>query len=316
MYVTSLRTDGLRFAHDAAVDLPSRLVHLADGPANLALFDALELFRAACEAEHLESALSRLDVVDPFEDLEVSAEHGLPEQISFAHGDAESLLRPDGTRTIKVRVDLALDPLLYGTLREQALRDPRLVTALGDATASITVGWVFTNDLHTASIARLQVRIGDVSFPSAGNERPRWLAPWLRDIAGRFRRITSDDLDVVAERLLEAAFSSDPVMRQRYHTLRQALEAPPFNLGRLELVHLRGVVTPCFGPELVRPRLVGRRGAELLQIATAVLLDQPDVLLIERIDPADAPLLAWLEAATQGEDAVLEQVLIAQGAPR
>lgn len=313
MYVTALRTDGLRTASQQELSLSERLIHLADGPENLAVLDAIELFRAGCDPEHVEPALGRLDVVDPFEDLEITVEGELPEQVSFLHGDASSLLATGGTRTIRVRIDLSLDPLLYGKLREHALRDPRLVTALGEATASLTVGWAFTNDLLAASIGRLQVRIGDVVFAGAGSDRPRWLAPWLREVARRFRRVTHDDLDVVAERLHDAAHSPDPDRRARFATLRQALAGPPFSLGTLELTHLRGQIMPCFGPDLTRPRLLGRRGADLLRIAEAVLIEQPDVLLIERLDPSEGDLRDWLASATQGQGAVLEQVIIAQG---
>lgn len=312
--ITALRTEGLRAAEKLDLTLDRPIAALGQGPSGQAALDALELLLAACDPARASTVLARLGVLDPFEEVEVTVVEDLPVQIAFDHGDVGGLLASDATRTLKIRLDLDLDPLLFGELREWALRDPRLVAALGEATASLTVGWVFTNDLRAASIDRLALRIGQASLPTTGAERPRWLAGWLRTIAGRFRRVTDDDLDVVAERVHSAQLSADPERRARAAVLCDALAAPPFSLGRLELVQVATGLVPCFGPKLLRPRLVGRRGADRLRLAEAALLDQPDVLLLDQLDPSEPELLAWLRGLTQGDDAILEQVLIADGA--
>lgn len=313
LYITAMHVEGLRAAPDRHQLLPEPLTHLADTSGGLALLDAIELFLAGLDPHRAASVLTRLEVVDPFEDVDLTLHDSLPVQLAFEQGDAASLLRADVSRTLKIRLDLRLDPLLFGALREWALRDPRLVQALGEATASITVGWAFTTDLRVASIGVLQLRIGEVSFQTSGSDRPRWLPEWLQSIAQRFRRVSEEPLHVVAERLLDATLSDDPTTRARARHLASAVGEPPFSLGRLELVQLNGRVAPCFGPDLVRARQIGRWGAERLRIAEAVLLDQPDILLIERVEPADQHLLTWLHDATEGEGAVLEQVIVAQG---
>jgi hypothetical protein len=311
--VHALRVEGLREAPRLESVFDPRLTHLADGPQGIAVLDAIDLLVAACDPTQTRLVLQRLGVVDPFVEVDLEIEDGLPIQITFEEGDAGSLLPADGSRTIKVSVDLALDPILFGALREQALRDPRLVGALETATTTLTVGWVFTNDLCTASIGRLSLRIGDVAFPTMGSERPKWMTSWLLDIARRFRRVTDDDLQIVAERVLEASLSENTARRTRAAALCAATGRPPFGLGALELVTLGGAVQPCFGPALTRPRSIGRRGADLVRIAEACVLHQPDVLLIERVDDADSELLAWLRDQTDGDDAILEQVIIGQG---
>jgi hypothetical protein len=315
VYVTSLRLEGLSAAEAVDLQLPLPVASLPSGAAGLAALDAFDLFIAACDPARTAAALARLGVVTPGAAVDVTVEDGLPSQASFDRGDAGGLLAPGGARTLKVRLDLALDPVLFGTLREWAMRDPRLVTALGDATASVTAGWAFTNDLSTAAIGRLHVRIGEAVIPSVGAERPRWLSGWLRDVAARFHRVPDDDLGALAARVHAAALSADPELRGRARRLASAVAEPPLSLGQLELVELATGLAPCFGPDLLRARLIGRRGADRLRVAAAAILAQPDVLLLERTDAIDDGMLSWLTSLTEGDDAVLEQIVLAPGLP-
>ncbi len=313
MYVTSVRLEGLWPADSLERALSRPVATLGADPAGLAALDAFDLFVAGCDPGRTGAALASIGVVPSASDAEVTVEDALPAQVTLHDGDAAGLLGPHGGRTVKVRLDFALDPVLFGRLSEWALRDPRLASGLADATASVTIGWAFTNDRTTAAVARLQVRIGEARFSTGGAERPAWLAPFLHDVAGRFRRVGDEPLDAIAARVHAAAFSGDLERRKRARALMAALAAPPFDVGALELlVDARGV-RAAFGPELLPPRRLGRTGQDRVRIAEAAILDQPDVLLVDRVDPTDAALLAWLRGASTGDGAILEQVIVADG---
>jgi hypothetical protein len=289
---------------------------LPDGPDGIALLDAVELAMAVCDPLRSAASLVALGIVDNADDVEVIVEDELPVQVSFEQGDAEQLVDPDMGRTLRIHLDLALDPPLFGRLREQALRDPRLVNALGDATLALRLGWIWTNDLRTASLGLLGIAVGEVSFPIAGSDRPKWLPELLREISGRVKRVAYDAPEVVAARLHAAAVAPSPERRRRFAKVAEALGEPPFELGRLELTQLRGRIQPCFSPRLLRARQLGPAAAEALRLVEAVWLEQPDVLLVERPGACQAvpvDVEAWLETRTQGDHATLEQVLFARG---
>jgi hypothetical protein len=231
-----------------------------------------------------------------------------------------ALLPVGGGRQITVSLDVELDPPLYGRLRSLAVRDPRLVTALGEgARVSLKVGWLFTNDLVTVSVGLLTFAIGDTAFPLTGSERPAWLGQLLKDIGGRFRRVSwTEAVEEVGGRLHDASLSVDPDRRSRFRSAVDALAEPPFLYGALELVRIGGRVEPCFGPGLMRSRQFGPSGAEALRLVEAVFLDAPDVLVIEsggslQRDPA--AVRSWLAERAQGEAATVEQIVLAAGGP-
>lgn len=316
MLVTGIRVEGLRTAPELSVTEPERMAFLADGPDGIAMLDALELAVAVCDPSRTAGILESMGIADDADQVEVIVEDHLAVQVSFDTGDAAQLVDPGMGRTLRIHVDLELDPPLFGNLREQALRDPRLVNALGDATMSLRVGWIWTKDLTTASLGLLGVAVGEVSFPTAGADRPTWLPELLHEIAGRIRRVHNEPADVIAARLHAAALSSDPEQRRRFAQVAGALGEPPFELGHLELAHLSGRIQACFSPRLLRARQLGPAAAEALRLTEAVWLDQPDVLLVERpgaCQAVPADVEAWLETRTEGDRAVLEQVLVARG---
>ena len=145
--------------------------------------------------------------------------------------------------------------------------------------------------------------------------------PGLRDyagtVAGRIRSVPDLDEVGLAARLQNALLSSNPETRSRAQRTCDALATAPFHLGRVELVRLGTGVRPCFGPRLLRARTFGHAATSALNLAITVLLDQPDLLMTVGAGahlPEDA-VLDWLREAADGEQAVLEQVLLARGGP-
>jgi hypothetical protein len=246
-------------------------------------------------------------------------EHGLPTQVWLSDiGGVSALVRVEETRNFTVYAEIEPDPPLFGRLRELAVRDPRLVTALGQSpTIRVKVGWLLSNDHTTAAIGLSEVGIGEVGFALASAERPAWLPGFLRDLGARFGRTDPGEPGgVVAARLLEASLSSDGNARRGFQRAADVLAGPPFSLGHLELVRVQGRLHACFGTELLRARQFGPAATEALRLVEAVYVNAPDVLVVEAPgasvrDPAT--VREWLARATQGDDATLEQVILVPG---
>ena len=326
MYLTGIRVQGLRGADGYAATALDRVVELAPGPEGVAVADALTLFAASlpvrrgegAEATAVRRALATLGLATAT-DAEVLVEGGFPVQATLASGAPVPALLPVGAgRQVTVHADISLDPPLFGRLRGHAVRDPRLVSALGEgAHLSIKVGWLFSTDLSAVSISINGVAVGDTAFPVVGSERPAWLTELLAEVGHRFARVGwSEPVELAAGRLVEAALSVDPDRRSRFRSSAEALSRPPFVLGELALVRLGERVEPCFGPGLLRARQFGPAGAEALRLVDAVFLEAPDVLVVEapgcaQRDPG--AVRTWLADHARGEGATLEQVFLVPG---
>lgn len=316
MLVTTLTVEGLRHAEPAHVDGLDRMVRLPAGSGSVALSDGLELFAASLSETGLMAAVHRLGLATA--DTEVLVEDGLPVEVSGLDGAAvQALVTLRVDRAFSVRLELTLDPVLYGELRHRAIRDPKLVTALSaGGHLTVKLGWMFTSDWTTASVAALEVAVGDLGFPVTGKERPIWLTPLLARLPGRIARLHRPQSSrVVARQLLGRATSTDPAERARFRRVEAAVQAPPFSLPRPELVGLEAPEL-CFGAELLRCRQVGAHALEVVALCDAALGEQADVLVVERPAAAlgdDDAVLAWLEARTEGNEATLEQVFVVGG---
>jgi hypothetical protein len=321
MYVTAIHVHGLRNAEQfEATDL-ERVVELPGGPGGVAVADALSMLSASLDAKRLPAALISLGLARDPSEVQVLEEDGFPVQVTLSDPfGVPALLPTDGSRQITVSVDVELDPPLFGRLRGLAVRDPRLVTALGaGARVTIKVGWLFTTDLTVASVTVLNVAVGETTFSTSGSEKPSWLGNLLHDVGGRFRRVAqTDSPETVARRLLDAGLSHDPEKRSRYRRATEATGGAPFFLGKLEIVRVGERVEACFGPGLLRARQFGPSAADGLRLVEAVVLDAPDVLVVEAPGSAwrDAPAIrGWLEQHASGDKATLEQVIIAPTGP-
>ncbi len=319
MFVTGIHVQGLRGAEDFDASDLDRVVRLPVGPPGIAVADALSLLVASLDARRTPAILVSLGLARDVDRVELLVEDGFPIQVTLPDSSGvPALLPPGGGRHVTVSVDVELDPPMFGRLRQLAVRDPRLVTALGDgARVTIKVGWLFTTDLTAASISVLGIAVGETPFPVIGSEKAVWLPGLLSDIAQRFQRVGTDEsADRVAQRLLEACLSPDPDRRERFRRLAQTLEGPPFQLGRLELVRFKDKVEACFGAGLLRARQFGPSAVDALRLVEAVILESPDVLIVEAPGAAQAHPAAvrgWLDEQASGEKALMEQVIVVPG---
>ena len=308
MRIEGLAIEGLRHAPGWTWDGLGASVALPAPPVGIAISDGLALVVAALDASRADGILEKRGLRGPEAELLLD-DHGMPEQVvGLDPIEVEALLDPSAGRKVVVQLDIALDPPLFGQLREESMRDPRMLAALGeDPTVQIRVGWLFSADHSAASIGVLELKVADTAFPTGRNERARWIDPLLKGLGTRIGHVgrTRSTTEVTA-RLLQASLSPDPALRARYARLREAMALAPFDLGRLELVGQPDALQPCFGEDLVRVRQLGPRALRALRVASAALLDAPDVLVVE--DGAAAPWSDWLEGLTEGDDATLEQV--------
>ena len=318
MYINTLRIQGMRHADGHEMEL-QRLVSLPPGPMGLAIADALTLFAASFTSDGLRAGLVRLGIVDAGEEIEVHSEKdGLPDQATFPSGARVAPLLADGTRQVMVGLELTLDPPLFGSLRELAAREPRLVTALGQSSRiGVRVGWLFSADLTAVAVSRLELRIGNVGFPTSGKEKPSWMAKLLADVATRFHRPRPQSAKAWAVLLFVAAMSIEPDERRGFSQCCDALAEPPFELGKLELVQVNGATEARFGPSLLLPRQFGPATAEALLLVHSVFVRRPDVLTLEapgRVQGDPDAIISWLDSRIIGDEATMEQVLMVPGA--
>lgn len=308
MYVTRLRIEGLRGAPEEHSEL-SRVVSMPRGVARCAIADGLVLLASALDPRALwgfdtlgwSDAPERVGDEDP--------------QIQGLDPAAVGAAIAPGVQAITIEAGLHLDPPLFGQLRAQAARDPRMVTALGQRPVLYAkVGWLLNQDRSAASPAILGIRVGDVAFETSGKERPAWLPSLSRDLAGRFARTTPlEPVGAAALRGLVASLSPDPEARAGWRQVVEVLQQPPFSLPEPGLVRIDGDVQLVFGPALHRVRQIGREAWDALRIVEAALLSRPDVLVIDEV--VSPEVARWLAALPEAEQAPIEQVWIPGGAP-
>lgn len=318
MYVTGIDVQGLRALPAFAAADWERQVDLRPGPEGVALADALDLLVGSLDGSRTPAVLQRLGLAHPADALDLLEVDRLPEQFEVRDPAAVSAwVDLEVGRQATVRVTLASDPPFYGRLRDLAVREPRLVTALGeDPDVTIKAGWMWSHDLSAVAVGLSEVAVGGVAFPGTGPERPPWLAALLRDIGARLWRVDPrEPIAEVSRRLYDASVSHDTDRRRRYERAAVALAGPPFGLGRLAWVRGASGVEARFGDALLTARQCGVAAEAALRLVEAVHLRAPDVLVVDLSGASSAPALAeWLGAATHGDGATLEQVIRIGGA--
>ena len=308
MRLVALSIEGLARAPEWSDTLDASQA-LPEAPLGMAVADGIALFAAGLDGDRCERVLRRMGVARGEQEVHRD-DHDFAEQVvGLDPFEVEALLDPEGGRRVTVSGRIALDPPLFGRLREESMRDPKMLAALGeDPTLTVKVGWLFSSDRSAASVGVLEVKVANTAFPTGRSERPRWMNGLLRAVGARLGGVgADDDAETLGGALLDAALSADPGIRERYARLAQAMEQPPFGLGRLELVRRGDRVQLAFGETLVRARQLGPGALRALRIAHAALVIAPDVLVVE--DPAAESWADWLGALTSGDDATLEQVL-------
>ena len=317
MLISSVQVEGLGATQ--VLDGLGSLVVLPAGPVGVAVADAIDLALVALDVGRAGETLQRLGIIGHVDQATLLDHQGVTEQGSWSDGaGVQALLRESEGRVVKVTVELTLDPVLFGRLREWAAREPRLVTALGgDARLLLKVGWLFTKDCTAASVSVLKLSVGEVAFPCQAAERPEWMSPLIQEVTARTSRLAWDEpLSDVCERMLSAKLSPDPQARARVQRASEALAQAPFEYGELGLVRAAGRIEPCFGEALIRARQFGRGARDAVKLVEEVWCRQPDVLVVASPGATQGDpeaVVRWLEACTQGDEATLEQVFVVPG---
>lgn len=295
MFVTAIEVQGLRdLPRFVASDLGPVVTLAGPTPRTTALGDALELFFGALQPSALQRLLRRLGALGPDEQAEILGAP-LPEQATWTDTLAGRWL-PDEGRAVTVTLELALDPVQLAALRGQAVREPRLASALSrEPLARVTVGGLMATSFDAIAVAVQGVVIGGEPFPYAPGQRAPWMTALLSGLAGRFARHTHDDPAGAAATVLDAATSWDRF--GAYERWRAALSPT--------VPHPRAARGPGGRPLLLSEDLPLRRQgpAAMRQAALAadVYLSGADLLWVETDDP-------WVDSAIEGDGSALEQV--------
>jgi hypothetical protein len=298
MYITAIHARGFRDLQDGRLDGLGRLVDLeGPSPTTTALGDAVELAFAALSEPALDRLLRRWDLIAEGETPEITGAP-FPDQASWTdQSTARALVADPDKPNLRVDLTLSLDPPLYGLLRAESARDPRVGAALGQGGAlTLAVGALFTRTFDTMALTLHEVRIGDESFPTREGERPHWMPRLLRALATRLRRhdATASDADT-ATAALDALLSQERHESARSWSAALSPDGPTLRVAR----------GPGGAPILLGDGLPLRRHGARAQrdaaLAAAVHLSGADVVWAESARP-------WLAAAVDGDASALEQV--------
>ncbi len=316
MYVTQVRTEGLRRGADLRG--LGRSVSLQAGEAGAVVADALMLWAGTLAPTTLPRRLVELGAASTEDAVECTVDKGWLEGVGCDLGGELIAMLSPGERRFAIEVTIQADPPFFGRLREHAVRDPRLVTALGEAsTMTVRVGWFLSEDGCSTTVGLLALAVGRTAFPVTGTERPVWAPAILSTMGKRFSRTGRvESLANMGARLLAVATGANAECRRSLERASKALSKAPFYFGALELVSVGDGVVPTFGPDLVRARRLGPAALNSLALVEQVFVEQPDVLIV---DGAGAgfrrpnAVRKWVEGRTDGEDATLEQVFFTDG---
>ena len=137
MYVRSLSIHGLAdLPSFRAEDLGRQVVITGPSPAASAVGDGLALFFSALSERALSHLLLRWGLIQAPAEAEIAME-GVPIQATWTDRRiAKSIVADHGSRTVRARAELLLDPPMSTNLRNHAAREPRLAVGLEGAPVS------------------------------------------------------------------------------------------------------------------------------------------------------------------------------------
>lgn len=297
MYIQRVEIAGLAVA--PAIDLSLDRVSSFRGPPRLrtAVADAICLAFGAWDATLLTAQLARWGC----RDVTLTGDP-LPEgaQWTGAPGLGTLLDRPE-EGTLTVSLTLQLDPPQYGKLRREAVRDPRLVDALAEGPLLVVrTGARFSPGYDALALDPLAFVVGDAAFPIAGADRPPWLTPFLRGLAGRCWRGP-----LPAETWAARAAAWSMADQQLVRRALAGLRASPLELA--DVVILPDGLGVVEGERLVPLPAYGAACAQMVGLVGAVHLSRADILLVD--DPPTG-WAAWFAAQAEADGSALEQVLL------
>ena len=315
MVILSVTAEGFAELAPTPITGLGRVVVVGGPPRSReALALAVELGLGALDAETCRLAFARLGTAPSVEPdpsgAAASVSLGEPARL-------KPLLAPHGQATLKISLTLSVDPPLFGLLRELAARDPRLVTALADEDARLTlrVGYAFSADLASVSPALFSIHLGELSLRPNEDKSPAFDA-LVRSLRGRVRGRGPLELDLAA--LARAERAAEPRSREGVRQLRAALAAPPFSLGELALIAQDELLWAGFGPTLCPAEAHGPGPLDALGLAATLLVDPAEILVLRRpeaLSDDPAALLVWLRAQAEGAGGVEQLFLIGSPEP-
>jgi hypothetical protein len=310
MHIRRIAFQGLRALPEFEATGFQRVVPVLGSPAGrTALADAITIALSPFSSADTAAAAATLGLG---KNCDVTG-GDFPEELLVSRPEMARALFGDD-RTFKIKIDLVLDPPQYGEMRANALRDPRLVSALSasDTTLGVGVGWVFTQDWTMAATHVLGVRLGDVELPLVGDDRPAWLTKFFQGMSGRGHRQRPAVVDVDGYAMAER--SADPGRREAARRVRETLTGRPFGLGDLQVVESGTTWLGLQrGGELLPLRSYGPSVEHLVGLAQAVHLSGAEILVAEAplgLSERPRALARWLRAQSEADGSALEQVFL------
>ena len=293
MIIRGLGVRGMSGLQELRVEDLGRVVRVGGPPrARQALFEALALALHSLTPGDCR-AFRMMDIRATFDDGQVHIE------------DPEAMrARLGRDRTLKVRLDIELDPPLFGKLRELAVRDPELVDAIG-APLVLSLGWVFTNDFRICAPSRLTVRLGDLNLD---DDRP-WLPEFLALLEQRGSAWNNGDQNPPAVR--RADRSHEPGRRAALEAMKQALLKPPWSLPELHVVDAGEEGFLALGPDIVPLRAWGPDARAGVGLCQAVHLDPAEIIALQNpTAETERPRAVrnWLVQQVEAAGSPLEQI--------
>lgn len=293
MIIRGLGVRGLSGLAEVRVEELGRVVRVGGPPrARQALYEALSLALGALNPGDVSAFLA----------MGIGA---IDDEGQIAIGDPAAMrARLGPERSLKVRLDIELDPPLFGKLRELAVRDPDLVDAIG-APLILTWGWVFTNDFEFASQSRLSIRLGDLKM----DEERVWLPEFLRLLERRGAAWRTGDLDEPAIRAADR--SPEASQRAAAASMRSALRRPPWSLPELHVVDTEAGGFLALGDDVVPLSAWGGDAGVGVGLCQAVHLDPAEILVLrEPSAGTERPRAVrnWLVQQVEATGSPLEQI--------
>jgi hypothetical protein len=297
MFITSIQVRGFRDLASFSATGLGRVVHvLGPTPQTTALADAVQLTFAAVSQDLLADLIGRWQLCGPEEQPEIVGEP-FPDQASWTDTSAAgAIVGPE--RNLRVELSMRLDPPLYGSLRQQAAREPRLVAALSSgAELRLSVGALFTRSWDTMALTIHSVAFGDVALTD--QDRKRWGNRFLRQLGERLHRFVPSA--AVGDIAMAALTSRD--QRGAYESWAVALLPDGPSLRVISGPGGRSQV-------LANERPLARWGWQVQEqaaLAAAIHLSGADIVWAETEEPEVA-------AAVEGDASPLEQVFVVSSA--
>lgn len=316
MFIRSLAVEGLASLPLFEVNGLQRAVRVCgDSAACTALANALSVALSVFSVDDTRRAAAHLGLG---KSVTVTGQ-GIPEEIHVEHPAIASQIlavpRGEEPPSIKVSVELELDPPQFGELRRYAQRDPRLVPALAEqgALVRVSVGWAFTTDFTLAIPSILSVRVGGLDLPPEGKESPAWLRMFLSGFRGRCHRRGPLEFDAAA--LARDGRHPEPARRAGAAAMVQTLKGSPFRMGVLELVDpdVGGIFAAISQDDgnLVPLRALGPEVVDAAGLIQAVHAHPAEILLLEApmaFAAKSRARLNWLHAQAEADGSPLEQI--------